>query len=390
MSGKNKSNLKYNSDNEKSSDYSNFIRNNQDKLKDKIHKIPNPKDYPSSMGDGRLFQKFATEYIKKILLEGNKIICSENVSYNFFDYVQTFTESNHSEQQNKLFQDIIGLKNDKARSEDYYFFGDFDMVINSISGQNIKKAMINFPVNIYQYPGISIEDNTNYCMIGEIKKDFYEEIKIDEVKKQFRKYSKILKLLSSEPNLNKIKKRIGINENNKLIVFIVTDGNYYNFEYMRHIRKNYKEDIHSEKDSKMFPDYFQIFDLISFIVPVLLIFVPRTLDDNKEIFTSKSERQIISSLNNEIKDLKNKMKKMEQEQQNKMKKMEQEQQNKINQLKKEQQNKINQLEQQIEVMKKQITQFLGKKRKKIKDETNVEEEEEEKIQKKKKKKNDED
>ena len=148
---------------------------------------------------------------------------------------------------------------------------------------------------------------------------------------------------------------------------------------MRHIRKNYKEDIHSEKDSKMFPDYFQIFDLISFIVPVLLIFVPRTLDDNKEIFTSKSERQIISSLNNEIKDLKNKMKKMEQEQQNK-----------INQLKKEQQNKINQLEQQIEVMKKQITQFLGKKRKKIKDETNVEEEEEEKIQKKKKKKNDED
>ena len=232
--------------------------------------------------------------------------------------------------------------------------------------------MINFPVNIYQYPGISIEDNTNYCMIGEIKKDFYKEIKIDEVKKQFRKYSKILKLLSSEPNLNKIKKRIGINENNKLIFFIVTNGNYYNFEYMRHIRKNYKEDIHSEKDSKMFPDYFQIFDLISFIVPVLLIFVPRTLDDNNEIFTSKSERQIISSLNNEIKDLKNKMKKMEQEQQN----------------------KINQLEQQIEVMKKQITQFLGKKRKKIKDETNVEEEEEEeekeKIQKKKKKKNDED
>ena len=73
--------------------------------------------------------------------------------------------------------------------------------------------------------GCSIQDNVNYYIIGEIKKDFYEEIKKDEIKKQFNKYAKILELFSSKPNLNKIKKRIAINETNNLLFILVSDGN---------------------------------------------------------------------------------------------------------------------------------------------------------------------
>ena len=49
---------------------------------------------------------------------------------------------------------------------------------------------------------------------------------------------KIFELLSIKPNLNKLKKRMGINENNDLLFVVVTDGNYYNFDYTRHIKKN--------------------------------------------------------------------------------------------------------------------------------------------------------
>ena len=81
------------------------------------------------------------------------------------------------------------------------------MIINSISGQDLKRVMKQFQFNFYQIPGILIDENVNYCIIGEIKKDFYEQIKKEEIKKQFNKYSKIIRFLSTKPNLNKIKKK---------------------------------------------------------------------------------------------------------------------------------------------------------------------------------------
>jgi hypothetical protein len=115
------------------------------------------------------------------------------------------------------------------------------MLISSLSGNDIKKIIKKFPMNIYEYQDDSLEGEANYSIIGEIKKDFYEEIKKDEIQKQFTRYAKIFELLSIKPNLNKLKKRMGINENNDLLLVVVTNGNYYNFDYMRHIKKNLRK-----------------------------------------------------------------------------------------------------------------------------------------------------
>ena len=50
-----------------------------------------------------------------------------------------------------IFHDIISLKNEK-NSQDYMLSGDFDMLINSISGNDLKSAMNKFQLNVYQYP----------------------------------------------------------------------------------------------------------------------------------------------------------------------------------------------------------------------------------------------
>ena len=218
-------------------DFSRYICENKKILKNKFEKLSLPKDYPSSMKDGRLFQKFAIEYIKNILLKGYKCTFSENISFNFLDYLLIFTENEHSKLQSKLFLELIAFKDEKSKPQEYMYSGDFDMIINSLSGSDIKKIIKNFPMNFYEYQDDSIIGDANYSIIGEIKKDFYEEIKKDEIQKQFTKYAKIFELLSNKPNLNKLKKRIGINENNDLLFVVVTDGNYYNFDYMRHKKK---------------------------------------------------------------------------------------------------------------------------------------------------------
>ena len=147
-------------------------------------------------------------------------------------------------------------------------------------------------------------------MIGEIKKDFFKDVKKDEIVKQFLKYAKILKLLSTEPNLKNIKKKIGINENKKLLFAVVTDGNFYNFDYMRYRMKKFREDAHSDKDIESFPDFGNL-GIISADIPVIIIFVPRTLDDNKGIFVSKGENKIISELKDELKSLKKEIQEMQ-------------------------------------------------------------------------------
>lgn len=384
------------SDNEIMSDFTNYSITNKKELKNKIKNIPNPKDFPSSMSEGRLYQKFAIEYIKKILLMNNNCKFSENITFNFFEYVQIFTESDHSTLQKQIFQDLISLKNEKAQSQDYIFFGEFDLVISSIPGLDIMNAMNNFKYNIYQYPGKEIKKEDNYCIIGEIKKDFFEEIKKEEIKKQFNKYAKIFQLLSSKPNLNKLKKKMGIDENNKLLFLVVTDGNYYYFDFMRHIIKKFKEETHSDIDSDKLPYYFKIFDFLNSIVPVLLIFVPRILDDNKGIFSSKYEQKIISDLKKEIKGLRNSQVEMEkkhkkeieiikQQMNQKMELMEQNHKKEIKQMEQNHKKDIEQFKQQMDQkMEKSLKKLLGKKnlknKKVIKNEEESEEEESKELE----------
>ena len=64
---------------------------------------------------------------------------------------------------------------------------------------------------------------------------------------------------------------------------LVTNGDYYQFDYMRYSSLHFKEDNNkSDTDSKYnLPGYLKNIDEISKLkIPVLLLFVPRTLDDN--------------------------------------------------------------------------------------------------------------
>ena len=132
-------------------DFSRYIRENEKKLKQKTENLTHPKDYPSSMRDGRLFQKFAIEYIKNILFNGYKCNFSKNISFNFLDYILTFTENEHSDVQSKLFLELIAFKDEKDKHQDSMYSGDFDMIINSIAGKDLKKIMKKFPMNFYEY-----------------------------------------------------------------------------------------------------------------------------------------------------------------------------------------------------------------------------------------------
>ena len=125
--------------------------------------MPHPKVYPSSMKDGRLYQKFAIEYIINILLNG-KFNLSENIAFNFSDYIITFTENEHSSLQNKIFLELIAFKDKKAEIQDYMYSGDFDMVIYSIFGADIKQSIEKFPMNYYEYLKNYICENTQYCI----------------------------------------------------------------------------------------------------------------------------------------------------------------------------------------------------------------------------------
>jgi len=104
--------------------------------------------------------------------------------------------------------------------------------------------------NFYLYPGKEIKNNEKYCVISEIKLDFFHQIKLDSTQKQFIKYESIIKLLSSNPNLGKIRKEIGLSEINNLIFMLATNGDFFQFEYMRFSKMTYKEDSLTDIDKK--------------------------------------------------------------------------------------------------------------------------------------------
>ena len=153
----------------------------------------------------------------------------------------------------------------------------------------------------------------------EIKSNYFRQIKEQNVQKQLNKYRIILELLSSKPNLQKIKEKMEINGNNELIFMLVTNGDYYQFDYMRYSSLNFKEDNNNmDTESKYnLPWYLKnIKEIAKIKIQVLLLFVPRTLDDNgslyKNKYVTKIEEDIIdlkkqvNELREEINKLKNK------------------------------------------------------------------------------------
>ena len=311
---------KFFSDEEKSVSFKNYVKLQKEKIQEKFKSLTYSTDHPFSMTDGDLFAKFSREYIKNIIFEKKNLKCKENVQFNFFDYVQLFTESEHSSRQKTLFENIIGFKNEKTNKENYLNVGDFDLIIDTIKGSVILDSLNDHKYNIYHYPGEEIKKDSNYCIICEVKSNFFRQIKEQKVQKQLNKYKIILELLSSKPNLQKIKEKIEINGNNELIFMLVTNGDYYQFDYMRYSSLHFKEDNNNNTDTESkynLPDYLKNIDEIAKLkIPVLLLFVPRTLDDNgslyKNKYVTKIEEDIIdlkkqvNELREEINKLKNK------------------------------------------------------------------------------------
>ena len=119
---------------------------------------------------------------------------------------------------------------------------EFDLIIYTLKGSDILKDLNRYKYNLYHYPGKEINEDLNYRVIWEIKTNFFRQIKDANVQKQFKKYKIILEILSSKPNLENIKKKIGLNGKNQLIFILVTDGDFFQFDYMMDSLFKFKED----------------------------------------------------------------------------------------------------------------------------------------------------
>ena len=310
---------KFLTEEENMSRYKAYIKDNAEELKEKLMIITNPTDYPLSMTDGSLFHKFSIEFIKNIIFSKKGSKYKENIQFNFFGYIKLFTESRHSGNQKRLFEKIISFKEEKASPNDYMNMGDFDLIIESIKGENIINSLIRHKYNIYHYPGKEIEKEKTYCVLCQIKFNYFKQISDVNVKKQFKKYKLILELLSSEPNLGKIKRKIGMSEKNELIFMLATNGDFYQFDYMRYYSKKFKDDINTDVEySDNIPGYLKIIDEISKVnIPILVLFVPETLDNSGAVYKNK----YIKKLEKDVKDLREQMDELRNELSNQIKEL---------------------------------------------------------------------
>ena len=308
--------VKFLSDEEMPTNYKDYVKNNKDTLKEKLSKINYCTDVPFSMNDGKLFQKFSAEYIQNIIFlkKGEKY--QEGTHFNFFDYVQLFTQIKHTKKQKELFEKIISFKNEEAKPDEYFCIGEFDLIINNIKGEDILHSLSKNKFNFYHYPGKNIQNNKTYSIIVEIKLNYFSQIKAEETQKQFKKFKKVIEFLVSKPDLNKIKKKIGLNEMNEIIFMLATNGDFYQFDYMRYSKFYSKEGLETDTEKKYeIPFHLKFIEEISLLnIPVLLLFVPKTLDDNGTIYKNKyvlGLEKKNENLNNEIKELKDRLGKLE-------------------------------------------------------------------------------
>ena len=93
---------------------------------------------------------------------------------------------------------------------------------------------------------------------------------------------------------------------------LVTNGDYYQFYYMRYSSLHFKEDNNNtDTESKYnLPGYLKNIDEIANLkILVLLLFVPRTLDDNGSLYKNK----YVTKIEEDIFDLKNQVQELRQE-----------------------------------------------------------------------------
>ena len=287
------------SENEKTEGYKNYVSINKINIEEKL-----------------AYQNDYREYIKNIIFEKMNLKFKEKIEFNFFDYINIFTKSEHSKEQKELLEKIICFKDGKILENEYLNSRDFDLIIDTLKGRDILKALNTHKYNLFHYPGKEINEDLNYCIICKIKTNFFRQIKDINVRKQFKKYKIILKLLSSKPNLENIKNKIGLNGKNELIFMLVTDGDFFQFDYMRYSLFKFKEDYNTDDNTKKYkiPCYLKNIEEISKLnITILLLFVPRTLDDKSKVYKhkhiTKMEKEIIE-LKDEIKRLNEKVDKI--------------------------------------------------------------------------------
>ena len=222
----------------------NEIRKNPDAEKEYIQyleKIPNPINYKGELDDGIIFQKYSSKYIKNILFKNFQFSYFESVYFDFTDYIKLFIKSFTLDQYN-LFCEIIGLRFKKESEQ--YALGDFDLIFNGITGEDINKVMKSYPSNVFQSNKTKLENKEKYSIIFEIKKNYMSQLKKAENRKQITKYHKILHLLSLRPELKDIKNRLKITDT-KMIFSLVTNGEYKKYFNRKFLiqKKNFKNDL---------------------------------------------------------------------------------------------------------------------------------------------------
>ena len=89
---------------------------------------------------------------------------------------------------------------------------------------------------------------------------------------------------------------------------LATDGDFFQFDYLRNSLSKFKEDYNTDDDKKYkIPGYLKSIEEMSKLdIPIILLFVPRTLDDNGTIYKNK----YITKMEKEIIDLKEEIKKL--------------------------------------------------------------------------------
>ena len=277
------------SDEDQTPSYKNYFKISHIINKDKSAKISYSTDYPFSKNNGELFLKNSIEYINNYIFNQKGPKYKENLKYKIFDYIHAFSKSEHIKSQKNYYENIICFKNENAEPNAFLNKGDFNIIIDGIKGEDILNSLSRYKYNFYHYPGKEIIKEVEYYVICAIKLNYFTKIRDFNNLKQFKKFEKISELLSSKSNLKRIKEKIELNEHNELIFMLVTNSDFFQFDYMRYSYSNFKEDINNDVDKKYnIPIHLRGIDEISKLnVPVLLLFVPKTLEGNASIYKNK-------------------------------------------------------------------------------------------------------
>lgn len=287
-------------------------KNDSEEIINKIRDMKHPEDYKKELNEGDLYEKYSSEFIKNIFFQNKR--SRQNISFNFYEYTEKFSDSIYTKDQAQLFKELINFKESnfeedkdlKNKEFGKLSRGEIDLIIYDVTWKEIKNVIEANKNVIFQCFNEKNNNESNFDILIEIKKNFEKDIVAKpEAKKQFIKYFKIIKLLTLEPELTQLKKVFGLTPKNKLAYMIVTNGQYNKFE--RSIRrfdlvKKYQEKFEGEEENYKFSKKYELFDLyLKNKIPIFVAFVPALFDDLNGHFKSKKQ----TKTDNELKQLRN-------------------------------------------------------------------------------------